>query len=202
MARQFRESRLVVASHNPGKVREINELLSKFAVQVVAASDIGLEEPEETGETFVANALLKARAAAKASGLAALADDSGLNVPALGGAPGIYSARWAGRARDFTIAMDRVQKELGRDADRHAQFVAVMALCWPDGHCETFEGGAYGTLVWPPRGDKGFGYDPMFVPDGYDLTFSEMEPAKKHAISHRTNAFRNLAAACFGSADG
>ena len=198
-SRTFTAPRLVIASHNPGKVREIAELLSPFGVEVVSAAGLNLPEPEETATTFVGNAELKARAAAAASDLPALADDSGLVVHALDGAPGIYSARWAGPTKDFAIAMARVQRELeaAKAADRAAHFVAALALCWPDGHCETFEGRVGGRLVWPPRGDKGFGYDPMFVPDGHAVTFGEMEPAAKHAISHRADAFRKLTAACF-----
>jgi len=195
--RRFAGGRLVIASHNAGKVREIADLLRPFAVEVVSAGSLGLDEPEETGATFRANAELKARAAAKAAGLPALADDSGLTVTALGGAPGIYSARWAGDARDFSVAMARVWRELGGAADHGAAFIAALSLCWPDGHCETFEGRVDGALVWPPRGDKGFGYDPMFVPAGGALTFGEMEPNAKHRISHRADAFRKLVAACF-----
>lgn len=199
MARKFTERRLVIASHNKGKVGEIADLLKYFGVEVVSAETLGLPEPEETGETFIANALLKAHAAARGSGLPALADDSGLAVHALGGAPGIYSARWAETptGRDFYVAMDRVEKELQGKVDRTAHFVCVLALAWPDGHAECFEGRVDGTLVWPPRGEKGFGYDPIFQPDGYDITFAEMEPAGKHAISHRADAFAQLVAACF-----
>ena len=197
MARRFTEQRLVIASHNAGKVREIAELLVPHSVDVVSAGALGLPEPEETGATFAENALLKSEAAAEASGLPALADDSGLVVPALGGAPGIYSARWAGPGRDFRVAMDRVERELGVTADRTAWFTCVLALSWPEGHSETFEGRVTGTLVWPPRGDRGFGYDPMFVADGHEQTFGEMAPKAKHAISHRADAFRKLIAACF-----
>lgn len=202
MARKFRESELVLASHNAGKVREIRDLLAPYGVTVLSAGDFGLPEPEETGTTFVANAELKARAATDGSGKVALADDSGLAVDRLDGDPGIYSARWAGPQRDFRLAMETVWrklKEKGADSDQdyRAHFVAALTLAWPDGHCETVEGRVYGTLVWPPRGDKGFGYDPMFVPDGYDITFGEMDPDRKHAISHRADAFRKLTAACF-----
>src|SRR5579872_5835729 len=176
--------RLVVASHNPGKVVEIDELLGAYGIVTLGAAALGLPEPDETGDTFEANALLKARAGAVASGLPALADDSGLVVPALGGAPGIYSARWAGRGKDFRIAMERVQRELG-DNDRAAHFVAVLALAWPDGQIDTVRGEVYGRLTWPPRGERGFGYDPIFIPDGYDETFGEMDPVHKHRISHR-----------------
>jgi XTP/dITP diphosphohydrolase len=188
-------TRLVVASHNPGKVAEIEALLAPYGIETVGAAALGLPEPDETGTTFEANAELKARAAATASGIVSLADDSGLVVPALGGAPGVYSARWAGPGRDFRPAMERVQRELA-ERDRRAHFVAVLALAWPDGHVEAYRGEAHGRLVWPPRGDKGFGYDPIFVPDGGNLTFGELEPALKHRISHRARAFEKLAAAC------
>jgi XTP/dITP diphosphohydrolase len=197
--RKFDAPRLVIASHNAGKAREIAELLAPHGVEIISAAALNLPEPEETATTFVGNAELKAHAAAAAAGLPALADDSGLVVPALDGAPGIYSARWAGPTKDFSIAMARVQRELEakKADDRRAHFVAALALCWPDGHCESFEGRVDGRLVWPPRGGKGFGYDPMFVPDGHGITFGEMEPAAKHGISHRADAFRKLTAACF-----
>ena len=202
MSRHFSDKKLVIASHNRGKVREIRDLLGPFGTEVISAGDLGLAEPEETGPTFEANAELKALAAARGAKLPALADDSGVVVPALGGAPGIYSARWAGPAKDFAVAMREVEARLARsgarDADRAASFVAVLALAWPDEHVEMFRGEVHGRLVWPPRGDKGFGYDPMFVPDGHSLTFGEMEPAAKHAISHRARAFEKLVAACFG----
>ena len=191
MPRRFVGDRLVIASHNPGKVEEIAALLAPFRINAVAARELGIPEPEETGATFEANAALKARAAAEASGLPALADDSGLVVPALGGAPGIYSARWAGEAKDFGAAMARVHREL-RDEDRTALFVAVLALASPDGDAELFRGEVEGSLVWPPRGDRGFGYDPMFVPAGGSLTFGEMDPTEKHKISHRARAFAKL----------
>jgi len=197
MARRLTESKLVVASHNAGKVREIRDLLAPFGLDVVSAGDLGLDEPDETGTTFVANAELKARAACEASGLVSLADDSGIEVHALGGEPGIYTARWAGPDRDFFVAMKRVHDELGDAENRAANFTCVLSLCWPDGHCESFEGKVFGTLVWPTRGEKGFGFDPMFVPDGHEVTFAEMEPADKHAISHRAVAFRKLLDACF-----
>lgn len=195
MARLHRGARLVVASHNPGKLAEIEALLAPYGVATVGAAALGLPEPEETGATFEDNAALKARAAAAASGLVALADDSGLVVPALGGAPGIYSARWAGPAKDFRIAMERVQRELGQSSslgERRARFVAVLALAWPDGEIATYRGEAHGALIWPPRGERGFGYDPIFVPDGYDMTFGEMDPEEKHRISHRARAFAKL----------
>ena len=198
MARRFAGGRLVIASHNPGKVKEINDLLAPLGVEVVAAVDLGLAEPAETGATFADNAEIKARAAATAAGLPALADDSGLEVAALGGAPGIRSARWAGPEKDFARAMEKVEQKLAGADDRRANFACALALCWPDGHCETVEGRADGTLVWPGRGARGFGYDPVFLPDGHPKTFGEMEPAAKHAISHRADAFRKLIAACFG----
>jgi XTP/dITP diphosphohydrolase len=188
---------LVIASHNPGKIAEIDALLAPYGVRAVGAAALGLPEPDETGATFEENAVLKARAAARASGMVALADDSGLVVPALGGAPGIYSARWAGPDKDFRVAMERVQRELGAQ-DRRAHFVAVLALAWPDGEEATWRGEAHGRLVWPPRGERGFGYDPMFMPDGYEATFGEMGADLKHLISHRARAFAKLVAACFG----
>ncbi|PWC52949.1 RdgB/HAM1 family non-canonical purine NTP pyrophosphatase [Azospirillum sp. TSO22-1] len=194
--RHFTGDTLVIATHNPGKVREIADLLRPYAKSFKSNIELGLPEPEETGLTFVANAELKALAAAKA-GHIALADDSGLVVPALGGDPGIYSARWAGPTKDFRIAMQKVEDGLAGKADRSAYFVCALSLAWPDGHMETVEGRCYGTLVWPPRGEKGFGYDPMFVPDGHDLTFGEMDPAKKHEMSHRADAFRQLVERCF-----
>jgi XTP/dITP diphosphohydrolase len=185
--------RLVVASHNAGKVREIAALLGPLGIAPVSAAELGLPEPEETEATFVGNALLKARAAAGA-GEAALADDSGLEAFGLGGAPGIYSARWAGEPRDFGLAMRRVWEELAavEAKDLSARFVCVLALIDVDGREQTFEGEVRGTLVWPPRGDRGFGYDPMFVPEGNDITFGEMDPDLKHAISHRAQAFAKL----------
>jgi XTP/dITP diphosphohydrolase len=195
-ARRFAGGRLVLASHNPGKLREIEELLAPFGAEIVSAGALGLPEPEETGTTFEANAALKARLAAEGARLPALADDSGLVVPALGGDPGIYSARWAGPTKDFSMAMRRVEERLAGIADRRASFVAVLALAWPDGHVESFRGEVHGTLVWPPRGEKGFGYDPMFLAEGETLTFGESAPAKKHAMSHRAVAFRKLVDAC------
>lgn len=197
MTRVFDDVKLVIASHNPGKVREIDELLAPHRVAVVSAGELGLPEPEETGETFADNAKLKALAAAEGSGLPALADDSGLCVVALDGAPGIYSARWAGPNKDFAHAMERVRVALDDTPDREAYFVCVLALAWPDGHVETFEGRVYGRLVFPPRGDNGFGYDPIFEPVGETRTFGEMEAAEKHAMSHRAQAFDLLLAACF-----
>ena len=197
MSRRFSGGKLVIASHNPGKLREIAELLEPYALEVQAADELGLKAPQETGATFIANAELKARAAARASELPALADDSGLVVPALDGAPGINSARWAGRKRDFAQAMARLEQAMRGKDDRSAHFVAALSLAWPDGHVESFEGYAYGTLTFPPRGEKGFGYDPVFQPDGYQVSYGEMEPAAKHAISHRADAFKKLIAACF-----
>jgi XTP/dITP diphosphohydrolase len=199
VARRFSGGRLVIASHNPGKVREIAELLGPHGVDCVEAGTLGLPEPEETGETFQANAELKAVAAAAAAGLPALADDSGLSVDALGGAPGVYSARWAGRKKDFAMAMQRVERQLGPEADRRARFTCVLALAWPDGHVDSFEGQVHGRLVWPPRGNRGFGYDPIFLPEGRSQTFGEMDPVGKHAISHRAEAFHKLIAGCFSS---
>ena len=194
--RHFTGDTLVIATHNPGKVREIADLLRPYAKSFKSNIDLGLPEPEETGTTFVANAELKALAAAKA-GHVALADDSGLVVPALGGDPGIYSARWAGPGKDFGVAMRKVEDGLAGKANRSAYFVCALSLAWPDGHVETVEGRCHGTLVWPPRGEKGFGYDPMFVPNGYDITFGEMDPARKHEMSHRADAFRQLVEKCF-----
>jgi len=189
---------MVIASHNKGKLAEIADLLRPFGINAVSAAALGLPEPEETGSSFEANALLKAEAAASASGIPALADDSGLVVPALGGEPGIYSARWAGPERDFRRAMRRVHERLGRGADRRGIFVAVLALAWPDGHHEIFRGEVEGDLVWPPRGTLGFGYDPMFQPLGSTRTFGEIAPGEKHRISHRARAFAKLMAACLG----
>jgi len=196
MTRYFVGDRLVIASHNPGKVEEIAALLAPFEVDVIPAASLAIPEPEETGNSFEANAALKARAATAASGLPALADDSGLVVPALGGAPGIYSARWAGPTRDFRVAMKRVHRELG-GKDRNASFVAVLALASPDAELTLFRGEVPGRLVWPPLGGRGFGYDPIFVPEGGTLTFGEMDPAEKHKISHRARAFAKLAEDCF-----
>jgi XTP/dITP diphosphohydrolase len=195
-ARRLDGERLVIASHNPGKVREIAALLAPYGVKTIAAAELGLVEPEETGDSFAANAALKARTAAAASGAPALADDSGLVVPALDGAPGIHSARWAGPARDFAAAMTKLETALAGKPDRRAHFVAALALAWPDGHVETFLGEVHGHLVWPPRGGQGFGYDPMFVPRGRSRTFGEMAAGDKHKISHRAVAFAKLIAAC------
>jgi XTP/dITP diphosphohydrolase len=196
--------RLVIATHNAGKLREFEELLRPFDLSLLGAAALGLEEPEETGSTFRGNAILKAQAAARASGLVALADDSGLCVDALDGAPGVYSARWAGPTKDFGAAMARVERELEAHAAPppwRAAFVSVLALAWPDGAVETFEGRVDGSLVFPPRGTAGFGYDPIFRPDGHDRTFGEMSSHEKHgipvdgslALSHRARAFQKFA---------
>ena len=196
--RRYDGGDLIVASHNPGKVREIADLLAgRVDGRVLAAAELGLAEPEETGTSFAANAEIKAHAAATVGGRPALADDSGLVVSALDGAPGIHSARWAGPDRDFAAAMRRIEDGLAGAADRSAHFVCALTLAWPDGACVTVEGRVDGTLVWPPRGDRGFGYDPVFLATGRDLTFGEMESAEKHRISHRADAFRRLLAACF-----
>jgi XTP/dITP diphosphohydrolase len=183
---------VVVASHNKGKVREIEELLAPFGFAVKGAAELGLIEPEETETTFEGNAILKARAAAEVSGMTALADDSGLSVNALNGAPGIYSARWAGKSKDFYAAMARVEHELRDAKDRSAKFVCVLALAAPNGETETFRGEIEGHLAFPPRGTKGFGYDPIFVANGMRETFAEIDPAAKHAMSHRAKAFEKL----------
>jgi XTP/dITP diphosphohydrolase len=195
----------VAATHTAGKVRELRDLLAPYALSVVAAAELGLSEPEETGTTFKDNAELKALAAAQSSGLPALADDSGLEVHILDGAPGIFAARWAGPDRDFGAAMQRVAdavRERGgwaQEPGPRANFTAALCLAWPDGAAAAFEGKVYGHLVWPPRGSRGFGYDPMFVADGETLTFGEMEPTRKHAISHRAHAFAAFSRACLGT---
>ena len=206
--RALKEGKIVVASHNPGKVREIGDLLSPIGIEILAAGDLSLAEPEETGDTFADNARLKAVAAAKQSGLPALADDSGLVVDVLDGAPGIYSARWAGAKKDFSLAMERVELELRAHAasgrpSRRARFVCALCLAWPDGHTESFQGEVAGALIWPPRGDKGFGYDPVFLADGEKRTFGEMTAKEKHSwapgkpgLSHRARAFARLVEAC------
>jgi XTP/dITP diphosphohydrolase len=194
-----RGTRLVIASHNEGKVREIADLLQPFGIEAVSAGRLGLPEPEETGKTFAENARLKAIAAARASGLPALADDSGLEVKALGGEPGIHSARWGGTERDFGLAMERVHRELEAAGtnDLSANFTCALALAAPDGKAEVFEGKAFGALTWPRRGTRGFGYDPIFVPDGHSETFGEMEPSLKDSISHRARAFEKLMLAAY-----
>ncbi len=210
------DGRLVIATHNAGKLWEMRELLAPYGLDAVSAGALGLPEPEETGDTFVANAELKALSAAKGAGLPALADDSGLCVDALGGAPGLYSARWAevspGGPRDFAVAMERVEealKEAGATPPFHAHFVSVIALAWPDGTVESFEGKVFGTLVFPPRGTLGFGYDPIFLPDGLTRTFGEMMAAEKQAIppdgspalSHRARAFQAFARSYLNSSE-
>jgi len=202
IARRFPGEKLVIASHNEGKVSEIGVLLAPFGVEAVSAASLGLPVPEETGTSFAENAAIKAHAAAARAGLPALSDDSGLCVTALGDWPGIYSARIAGEGRDFGLAMQAVETALHEAGatgpnKRRARFVCALALAWPDHHLEAFEGDVSGVLVWPPRGSRGFGYDPMFLADGYDLTFGEIEPRRKHRISHRARAFEQLVAACF-----
>jgi XTP/dITP diphosphohydrolase len=200
MVRKLSGTRLVVASHNPGKVREIADLIAPWNLQAISVGELGLPEPDETEPTFAGNALLKARAAAAGARLPALADDSGLCVEALDGAPGIYSARWAGPSKDFSLAMEEVHRRMrasGRPS-RAAWFICALAIAWPDGVEASFEGRIDGELVWPPRGSRGFGYDPMFVPEGHSLTFGEMEPQAKHAMSHRARAFRQFVEACLG----
>jgi XTP/dITP diphosphohydrolase len=197
MARKLQPgAKLVLASHNPGKLAELAELLQPHDVTVISAGTLGLPEPEETAPDFVGNARIKALAAARASSLPALADDSGFCVAALGGAPGVHSARWAGSSKDFAAAMARVNREIADGADRRAWFVAALCVAWPDDHTETFVGRIDGVATWPPRGDKGFGYDPMFVPAGTTATFGEMDAAEKHAVSHRARAFAQFLAAC------
>ncbi|HTW70866.1 MAG TPA: RdgB/HAM1 family non-canonical purine NTP pyrophosphatase [Acetobacteraceae bacterium] len=193
-----RGAKLVVATHNPGKLREIADLLRPHGIEAVSAGALGLPEPEETAPDFVGNARIKALAAATAARLPALADDSGFCVAALGSAPGVHSARWAGPGKDFSGAMARVHQQMAHDADRRAWFVAALCLAWADGQTATFVGRVDGEAVWPPRGDHGFGYDPMFVPHGETRTFGEIEAEEKHAVSHRARAFAQLESACFG----
>jgi XTP/dITP diphosphohydrolase len=202
---------VVIATHNPGKLKEMGDLLAPYGIATQSAGDLGLPEPQETGRTFAANARIKALAAARVSGTAAFADDSGLVVEMLGGKPGIHSARWAGPTKDFRAAMNRIQTlliERGAKApqQRRAYFIAALCLAWPDGHVEEFEGRVDGVAVWPPRGDKGFGYDPIFRPDGFDRTFGEMNAEEKHrlppqgqGLSHRARAFMKLASACLST---
>ena len=207
MTRKLGGETLVIATHNAGKLKEIAALLAPYGVDCVSAGSLGLPEPEETGTTFVENALIKARAAAAAAGLPALADDSGLSVTALGGRPGVYTADWAERqrfegepGRDWYMAMGKVEgllAEQGSQVDRSAWFSCVLALAWPDGDCAVYEGRVDGALTWPPRGAKGFGYDPVFVPAGRDETFAEIDPQEKHRISHRADAFAKLVAEQF-----
>ena len=199
---------VVIATHNPGKLREMRELLAPYGIATQSAGELGLPEPKETGTTFAENARIKAVAAARASGKPAFADNSGLVVEALGGRPGIHSARWAGPDKDFRAAMNRIQTLLiergaKTSEQRRANFIAALCLAWPDGHVEDFEGRVDGVAVWPPRGDKGFGYDPLFRPDGFDITFGQMTAEEKHGLppqgrglSHRARAFMKLAEAC------
>jgi len=200
--RRFSGDRLVIASHNAGKISELGKLLAPFGAAVVSARELGLVEPAETETTFAGNARIKAHFAARHSGLPALADDSGLVVDALGGAPGVHTADWAetGNGRDFVMAMTKVWRmleERAAPAPRHARFCCTLCLAWPDGHDEVFEGTAQGTLVWPMRGERGFGFDPVFQPSGETQTFGEMDPARKHAMSHRSAAFAKLVSSCF-----
>ena len=200
MPKLKRGAKLVIASHNEGKVRELAELFAPFGIECVSAASLGLPEPEETGESFADNAKLKAMAAAQGSGLPALADDSGLEVTALGGAPGIHSARWGGSDKDFGLAMARVNQALAKGSDGHANFTCVLAIASPEGSVTVSEGKVFGTVVWPPRGTRGFGYDPIFVPDGYDETFGEMDPDLKNRLSHRMRAFEKLMAVAYEDA--
>ena len=202
--RQFTEDTLVIATHNAGKMREIGALFAGFNIHILSAADLGLAEPDETKTSFTGNAILKAREAAMASGKPALADDSGLAVTALNGAPGIYSARWAGPDRNFNVAMGAVEAALAKTGikDHSAEFICALAIVWPDGDVVCVEGRVKGQLLFPPRGTMGFGYDPIFQPNGYKISFGEMNPDTKHAISHRANAFAQLLSRCFGKADG
>lgn len=203
MTRKFDGDRILIATHNAGKLDEMRQLFAPYGVKVVSAAELNLSEPEETETTFVGNARIKARAAVAATGLPALADDSGIEVQALGNAPGVYTADWAEtpQGRDFLMAMTKTHEKLEAvDAPhpRRARFRATLVLAWPDGHEEVFEGRVNGTLVWPIRGRMGHGYDPMFQPDGYDVTFAEMDPNEKNRVSHRADAFTKLIAGCFG----
>jgi len=203
MTRRFEGDKLLVATHNKGKLGEITEILAPYGVTVVGAGEINLPEPEETEDSFVGNARIKAHAAAKATGLPALSDDSGITIDALNGAPGVYTADWAetDNGRDFMMAMTRANDEItavGADAPRTAQFRCTLVIAWPDGHDEVFEGVMPGQLVWPIRGEHGFGYDPMFQPDGYDITCAQMDPAEKNRISHRGRAVAQFIQGCFG----
>ena len=198
MTRPLTEKRLVLATHNAGKAREVAALLAEHGIEVVTAGSLGLPVPEETESSFIGNATIKALAAARASGTVALADDSGFSAAALDGAPGVYTADWAEQpdgTRDYAAAMAKVERLARHSPDRKAWFSCALVLAWPDGHVESFLGEAHGEWVWPPRGEKGFGYDPMFVPDGETQSFAEMDPARKHAISHRAAAFRLLSEA-------
>jgi len=197
MSRKLQPGRLVAATHNKGKVSELKDLFEPLGFQVVSADELALDEPEETEFTFEGNALLKARAAAQATGAPALSDDSGLEVSALGGMPGVHTALWAGEPRDFYIAMEKVERELVAigATNRSANFVSCLAVAWPDGEEITFRGEVHGHLTWPPRGEMGFGYDPVFVPEGHEVTFAELKPEQKHSMSHRAVAFEKLKAA-------
>ena len=202
MARIFDGDALIIATHNDGKAREISDLLSPYVSKFYTAKDLDLPDPEETETTFKGNAALKALAGAKNSGKPALADDSGLAVTALGGDPGIYSARWAqgeDGSRDFDMAMGKIEALLAEHEDKSAAFICALSLAWPDGHVETVEGRVEGVISFPARGDKGFGYDPIFIPDGHETTFAEMDSDKKHEISHRADAFEKLVSLCFES---
>jgi XTP/dITP diphosphohydrolase len=203
-ARQLTGPKLVLATHNAGKLREVAELLAPWRLEVVSAGSLGLPEPAETETSFLGNARIKALAAARGSGLPALADDSGFSVAALDGAPGVHTADWAETpsGRDYALAMAKVEKLARHSADRRAWFSCALVLAWPDGHSEGFLGEAHGRWIWPPRGGNGFGYDPMFVPDGHSRTFGEMTPAEKHAISHRAAAFAQFSAACLPPVEG
>jgi len=200
--RKFTESKLVFASHNQGKIREMGSLLIPFGIEVISVADLGFDEPEETEDTFVGNARIKAHFAVKSSGLPALSDDSGIAVDALDGAPGVYTADWAEtpNGRDFPMAMEKVWSKLealNAPHPRTAAFRCTLCLAWPDGHDEIFEGIAPGSVTWPMRGAEGFGFDPMFVPDGFAKTFGEMSPEEKQPLTHRTDAFKKLVAGCF-----
>ncbi len=200
--RKFKEKKLIIASHNKSKTKEILELLGPLGVEVVSGAEFNLKEPEENGATFIENAEIKSRYFAKKTKLPSLADDSGLVVPVLEGAPGIYSARWAGPDKDFKMAMKKVEEAVLEGVkvahgNMDAHFVCALSLCWPDGHVENVEGKVFGKLTFPPRGEKGFGYDPIFVPKGHDITFGEMDAQKKHTMSHRANALKMLLKNCF-----
>ncbi len=195
--RRFESPEIVIASFNKGKAKELVELVSQYVPNLLFIGDLGGPEPEETGTSFAANAEIKALSAARFAGKPAIADDSGLVVDALNGAPGIYSARWAGPNRDFGDAMQRILTDVGDNPNRNALFVSALSLAWPDGHVETVEGRVHGTLAEQPRGDKGFGYDPIFIPKAWKMTFGEMQPKEKDAISHRADAWRKLVARCF-----
>jgi len=199
--RKFTEKKLVIASHNQGKIREISELLKPFGVEIFSGAEFGFDEPVEDGDSFLANSEIKSQYFAAKTGLPSLADDSGLCVDDLGGEPGIYSARWAGETKSFEVASEKIKSELlkrvGDCENKKAHFVCALSLTWADGHTEKFEGKVFGELVFPARGSKGFGYDPIFIARGYDITFAEMNPAEKHKISHRADAFKQLVDGCF-----